>query len=188
MGISHPFPAQVWRRRTLRVRASLRLCKVQWDRVYFARPDVASPLPDQLIDRALRNLIHSVHNQTTKKFGKLFGASILDKQENLFPTKELVEDEVMFRHIQQIEDYVKQGVPGWVVHSNEPNPGHVVSPAGASNVAPPAANPLASSAPALASIVDDARKTQVARKGRANLAPARRRRGPNGHFTTGTGA
>ena len=79
-----------WRRRTLRVRASLRLCKVQWDRVFFSRPDVSEPLPDQIIDRALRNLIHSVHNQTTKKFGKLFGASILDKQENLFPTKELV--------------------------------------------------------------------------------------------------
>ena len=114
-----------WRRRTLRVRASLRLCKVQWDRVFFSRPDVSEPLPDQIIDRALRNLIHSVHNQTTKKFGKLFGASILDKQENLFPTKELVEDEVMLNHINMIESYVRQKVPGWTLPGEEPNAGAV---------------------------------------------------------------
>ena len=60
-----------------------------------------------------------VHNQTQKKYGKLLAASILDKQENLFPTKELVKDEVMQNHIEQIEDYIRNGVHGWIVDNDD---------------------------------------------------------------------
>ena len=103
-----------WRRRMLRVRASLRLTKTQWERCWGPRP----PMHPYLVERACRPLVRSVHDRTKEVLGDAWGARALDNEAapaSHFPTRELVDDMAMRAHIAQTEHLVKERAPGWAV-------------------------------------------------------------------------